>query len=167
MDQQPRRPNLATHNIYLPAALFWVVSYFQSRDTYEDISIIHSDIHIELEKFYYNTHSCFCTEFLKISDLYAVNLGLSYTPVVKKWKEFGLTLGVSNSSLSVIEIDLSGESQHCLTEVLAKWLNGEGSPSTWREAIKATLSLSKNSKQIIQYIPKSIQGKIELLYLNT
>ena len=82
---------------------------------------------------------------------------------MKKWKEFGLALGVSNISLSVIEIDLSGDSQHCLTEVLAKWLNGEGSLSTWREAVKATLSLSKSSKQIIQYIPKSIQGKIEFL----
>ena len=88
---------------------------------------------------------------------------MSYTPVVKKWKEFGLALGVSNGSLSVIEIDLSGESPRCLTEVLAKWLNGEGSPSTWREAVKSTLSLSKNSKQIIQYIHKSIHGKIKFL----
>ena len=109
-------------------------------------------------------HSCFCTEILKISDLYAVNLGLSETFVVKKWKEFGLALGMSICSLSVIEIDLSGESQRCLTEVLAKWLNGEGSPSTWREAEKATLSLFKDSKQIIH---KSKQGKIKLLYLNT
>ena len=88
---------------------------------------------------------------------------MSYTSAVKKWKEFGLALGVSNGSLSVIEIDLSGESQRCLTEVLAKWLNGEGSPSTWREAVKAILSLSKNSKQIIQYIPQSVRGKIKFL----
>ena len=100
---------------------------------------------------------------MKISDLYAVNLGISYTSVVKKWKEFGLALGLRDGSLSVIEIDLSGESQRCLTEVLAKWLNGEGSHSTWREAVKATLSLSKNSKQIIQDIPKSMQGKIKFL----
>ena len=132
---------------------------------YEDISITN---YVSLKGFVtlrlcYNTHTCFCTESLKISDLYAVNLGMSYTSVVKKWKEFGLALGLSDGSLSVIEIDLSGESQRCLTEVLAKWLNGEGSRSTWREAVKATLSLSKNSKQIIQDIPKSMQGKIKFL----
>ena len=105
----------------------------------------------------------FFTESLKISDLYAINLGMSYTSAVKKWKEFGLALRLSDGSLSVIETDLSGKSQRCLTEVLAKWLNGEGNHSTWREAVKATLSLSKNSKKIIQDIPKSIQGKIMFL----
>ena len=93
------------------------------------------------------------TDLITVDKLYGVNIALF--EFVKKWKELGLALGLSKSLLDIIEKDYSGESQRCLTETLAKWLNGEGQPCTWRDAVKAALSLSKTKS--INY-QTSIQG---------
>jgi len=97
---------------------------------------------------------------MNVDKLYGVNIALFDFAI--KWKELGLALGLSNSSLDIIEKDYGGDSQRWLTETLAKWLNGEGQPCTWRNAVKAALSLSKTKSK---HFCCSIEG-INFLFMN-
>ena len=102
---------------------------------------------------------------MNMDKLYGVNIALF--EFVKKWKELGLALGLSKSLLDIIEKDYSGESQRCLTETLAKWLNGEGQPCTWRDAVKAALSLSKTKSIHFKISIQGINLKLEIGFTYT
>ena len=68
-------------------------------------------------------------------------------------------LGVK-ATLEAIECLYSSDSMRCLTEVLAKWLKGEGSPPTWKEAVRAVISLSKHNTMMenIKLLPSALMG---------
>ena len=70
-------------------------------------------------------------------------------------------LGV-NATLEAIECLYSSDSMHCLTEVLAKWLKGEGFPPTWKEAVRALISLYKHNSMMenIKHLPSALIGNI-------
>ena len=73
-------------------------------------------------------------------------------------------LGVK-ATLEDIEYLYSSDSMCCLTEVLAKWLKGEGSPTNWKEAVRAVISLSKHNTVMenIKHLPSALIGNIYIL----
>ena len=75
-------------------------------------------------------------------------------------------LGV-NATLEAIEGHYSSDSMRCLTEVLAKWLKGEGSPPTWKEAVRTVISLSKHNTMMenIKQLPSALIGNIYVIKL--
>ena len=89
-----------------------------------------------------------------MDDLYEVNVVMFQ--LTAKWKNFGVSLGIRDVCLNIIEKNYAGKSQHCFTETIARWLNGEGQPSTWREAVKAAIDCS--STTVLEAI-KSAKGE--------
>ena len=81
--------------------------------------------------------------FLKMDDLYEVNVVMFQ--LTAKWKNFGISIGIRDVFLNIIEKNYACKSQHCFTETIARWLNGEGQPSTWREAVKAAIDCSSTT----------------------
>ena len=67
-----------------------------------------------------------------------------------------------NATLEAIECLYLSDSMRCLTEVLAKWLIGEGSPPTWKEAVRAIISLPKHNTVMenIKHLPSALIGNI-------
>ena len=54
---------------------------------------------------------------------------------VVDWKELGLALGLSPDTLDVIAAQYPRDPRRCLTEVLAEWLQKEG--TSWRALVAA------------------------------
>ena len=69
--------------------------------------------------------------------------------------------------LEAIECLYSSDSMRCLTEVLEKWLKGEGSPTTWKVAVRAVISLSKHNTMMenIRHLPSALMGNIYIIIL--
>ena len=60
--------------------------------------------------------------------------------VREKWKDLGLELSVTQTTLDSIDIAQRGDSGSCLREILAVWLKGSGAgdtPRTWSSIITA------------------------------
>ena len=76
---------------------------------------------------------------LTIEDLQMVKSAL--WDVREKWKDFGLELSVTQTTLDSINIAQRGDSGSCLREILAVWLKGSGAgidtPRTWSSIITA------------------------------
>ena len=91
-------------------------------------------------------HKCSFFYYTGISDLYMVNTSL--VRVVSKWQDLGLSLGLSPSSLEVIEAEHPRDTSRCMTETLAAWLQRQGRtiPSWW--ALVTALESCKGTKDI-------------------
>ena len=60
--------------------------------------------------------------------------------VREKWKDLGVELSVTQTTLDSIDIAQRGDSGSCLREILAVWLKGSGAgdtPRTWSSIITA------------------------------
>ena len=104
----------------------------------------------------------FFLAILNITNLHTINVNLHFI-IKKRWKVYGMHLGV-NATLEAIECLYSSDSMRCLTEVLAKWLKGEGSPTTWKVAVRAIISLSKHNENI-RHLPSALMGNIYIIIL--
>ena len=107
----------------------------------------------------------FFLAILNITNLHTININLLFI-IKKRWKVYGLHLGVK-ATLEAIECLYSSDSMCCLTEVLAKWLKGEGSPTTWKVAVRAVISLSKHNTMMenIRHLPSALMGNIYIIIL--
>ena len=75
-----------------------------------------------------------------------------------KWREFGSALRLRDYTLELIRIRHLQDAQHCLTEVLAAFLKGEGqsneSPPNWKKVVGALKSVNMNeyAEQLIRQL---------------
>ena len=73
---------------------------------------------------------------IEISHL--ANLLTSLKCVSSEWLDLGLYLGLEHGALKAIEAD-NRKVNHCLREMLAAWLNGQGGECT-KQTIETALS---------------------------
>jgi len=66
-----------------------------------------------------------------------------------KWKDIGLNLGISKNSLDIIKTNNPLNCEHCMSEMLAKWLRKENAKSnpSWRSLCQALYSVAPLSVQ--------------------
>ena len=100
---------------------------------------------------------------MNITNLHNINVNSLF--IIKRWKVYGMHLGV-NATLEAIEGHYSSDSMRCLTEVLEKWLKGEGSPPTWKEAVRTVISLSKHNTMMDKTLGRALDPRANGTWLS-
>ena len=71
-----------------------------------------------------------------------------------KWKDFGLVLLVSKSTLDAIDITQRGDPGDCMREMLSEWLRGAGEPPRTWSTIVAALAKVDGQGALIEEIAR-------------